>query len=82
MAELEDKRTGASGSPTPMQRAEELLSAMTVEEKAMLLSCIYPMGLLEKGPIQSQLDTQLGQGIGHIAGIRYVRFSDLIGCSN
>jgi beta-xylosidase len=53
-----------------MQRAEDLLGKMTIEEKAMLLSCLYPIGLLgAEGPIQSQLDAQLGQGIGHIAGL-------------
>ena len=55
---------------TPMQRAEELLLKMTIEEKAMQLSCLFPMGLLgSEGPIQSQLETQLGLGIGHVAGI-------------
>ena len=53
-----------------MQRAEDLLSKMTIEEKAMQLSCIYLMGLLgTEGTIRSQLDAQLGQGIGHIAGL-------------
>jgi beta-glucosidase len=55
---------------TPIQRADELLRKMTLEEKVMQLSCVYPMGLLGiEGPIQSQLDTQLGQGMGHIAGL-------------
>ena len=60
----------ASASLTPMQRADDLLNKMTIEEKAMQLSCLYPMGLLgAEGPIRSQLDAQLGQGIGHIAGL-------------
>jgi beta-glucosidase len=43
---------------------------MTIEEKAMQLSCVYTMGLLgTEGIIRSQLDAQLGQGIGHIAGL-------------
>jgi beta-glucosidase len=53
-----------------MQRADELLRQMTVEEKAMQLSALYPMGLLgADGPIKSQLDAQVGQGIGHICGL-------------
>ena len=50
----------ATASPTPaMQRAEELLGRMTIEEKAMQLSCVYPMGLLgAEGPIRSQLRPQ------------------------
>jgi hypothetical protein len=43
MAEQRDKKTGASASPTPMKRAEDLLRNMTIEEKAMQLSCIYPI---------------------------------------
>ena len=70
MAEQRDKKTEASASHTPMQRAEDLLRKMTIEEKAMQLSCLYPMGLLgAEGPIQSQLDAQLRHGIGHIAGL-------------
>jgi hypothetical protein len=34
------------------------------------LSALYPMGLLGvDGPIKSQLDAQVGQGIGHICGL-------------
>jgi hypothetical protein len=49
--------------PTPSaQRVEALLSQMTVEEKAMQLSALYPMGLLgPEGPIADQLRAQLGQ---------------------
>jgi beta-xylosidase len=55
---------------TPMQRADELLRVMTIEEKAMQLSAVYPMGLLgPEGPIRSQLDAQLKQGIGHVSGL-------------
>src|SRR4030095_6827912 len=43
---------------------------MTVEEKAMQLSALYSMGLIgADGPIKSQLDAQVGQGIGHICGL-------------
>src|SRR5690242_3652212 len=36
----------APPSALSLQRAEELLRQMTVEEKAMQLSALYPMGLL------------------------------------
>jgi len=53
-----------------MDRADKLLRQMTIEEKAMQLSALYPMGLLgADGPIKSQLDAQVGQGIGHICGL-------------
>lgn len=57
-------------SATPMQRADELLHQMTIEEKAMQLSAVMPMGLLgPEGPIRSQLDAQLKHGIGHVSGL-------------
>jgi beta-xylosidase len=53
-----------------MQRADELLRQMTVEEKVMQLSAVYPMSLLgPEGPSKSQLDAQLKHGIGHISGL-------------
>jgi hypothetical protein len=53
-----------------MQRADELLRQMTIEEKAMQLSSVVPIALLgPEEPMRSQLDSLLGQGIGHIAGI-------------
>ena len=68
MSHRECKKMEAS--LTPMQRAEDLLSKMTIEEKAVQLSCLYPMPLLgANGPIRNQLDAQLKQGIGHIAGL-------------
>jgi beta-glucosidase len=70
--QLEKTKTSAdaAASLTPMQRAEELLRQMTIEEKAIQLSALYPMGLLgADGPIKSQLDAQVGQGIGHICGL-------------
>jgi beta-glucosidase len=70
MTDRLDKRLERSASLTPIQRAEDLLHKMTIEEKAMQLSCLYPMALLgAEGPIRSQLDAQLRQGIGHIAGL-------------
>jgi hypothetical protein len=58
-----------TASSVAMQRADELLRQMTIEEKAMQLSCIVPIAVLgADGPMRSQLDALLGQGIGHIAG--------------
>ena len=52
------------------QRVDELLLRMTIEEKAMQLSAVYPMALLgSDGPIRSQLDAQLKHGIGHISAL-------------
>ena len=60
----------APAGATPMQRADELLRTMTVEEKAMQLSAVYPMNLLgADGPIKDLLDAQLGHGIGHVSGL-------------
>jgi Glycosyl hydrolase family 3 N terminal domain/Fibronectin type III-like domain len=68
---LGDVRTDArTPSASAIDRADELLRQMTIEEKAMQLSALYPMGLLgADGPIKSQLDAQVGQGIGHICGL-------------
>ncbi|MBV9380024.1 MAG: glycoside hydrolase family 3 C-terminal domain-containing protein [Streptosporangiaceae bacterium] len=55
---------------TPGQRADELLRKMTLEEKAMQLSAIFPMALIgTDGLIQSQLDAQLKHGIGQISAL-------------
>jgi hypothetical protein len=43
MVQQQDKKKAASASPTPMQRADDLLRKMTIKEKAMQLSCLYPM---------------------------------------
>jgi hypothetical protein len=47
--ELEKTKTSsdAVGSLTPMQRAEELLRQMTIEEKAMQLSSVFPLALFD-----------------------------------
>jgi beta-glucosidase len=43
---------------------------MTIEEKAMQLSAVYPMALLgTDGPVRVELDAQLKQGIGHVSGL-------------
>ena len=55
---------------TPMQRAEELLRQMTLEEKAMQLSSVFPLALFDtKGPNRSQLDALLKDGIGHVSAL-------------
>ena len=42
---------------TPMERAKGLVRQMTIKEKVMELSVVYPMGLLgPDGPIRSELD--------------------------
>jgi beta-xylosidase len=57
-------------SASPMQRADELLREMTIQEKAMQLSSVVPLALLgTDGPMPGQMDSLLGQGIGHVAGI-------------
>jgi hypothetical protein len=66
---------GTTGTPrepklTAEQRADALLRQMTVEEKAMQLSSVFPVGLFgPDGPIPSQLDAQLKDGIGHVAAL-------------
>jgi beta-glucosidase len=43
---------------------------MTLEEKAMQLSCVVPLALLDRnGLMRGQADVLLKQGIGHVAGI-------------
>ena len=53
-----------------MQRAEELLRLMTIEEKVMQLSAVMPFVLLgPDGPIRGQLEAQLKNGVGHVSGL-------------
>ena len=65
----------AQGTPpaaalTPMQRAEELLRQMTVEEKAMQLSSVLPLALFDTaGTNRRQLDALLKHGIGHVSAL-------------
>jgi beta-glucosidase len=43
---------------------------MTLEEKAMQLSCVMPLALLDRdGLMRGQADMLIKQGIGHVAGI-------------
>jgi beta-glucosidase len=53
-----------------MQRADDLLRQMTIEEKTMQLSCVMPLALLDRdGLMRGQADMLIKQGIGHVAGI-------------
>jgi beta-glucosidase len=57
-------------SPTPMERADELLRLMTVEEKVMQLSSMFPMALIgTDGLLRDQLDANLKHGIGQISAL-------------
>ena len=69
---LESTRTSADAgaSLTPMQRAEELLRQMTIEEKAMQLSSVFPLALFDtNGTNHGQLDALLKNGIGHVSAL-------------
>ena len=47
----------AASSLSPMQRADELLNQMSIEEKAMQLSSVFPLALFDtEGPNHGQLD--------------------------
>jgi beta-glucosidase len=67
-------RSTHAQSPAPTnqdtKRADDLLRQMTIEEKAMQLSCVVPLALLDRdGLMRGQADTLIKQGIGHVAGI-------------
>ena len=70
-------QTGAARAPIPpdtaMQRAEELVRQMTIEEKAMQLSSVFPLALFDiEGTNRSQLDALLKNGHrGTTAGPRH-----------
>src|SRR5688572_25617165 len=52
------------------RRAEALLQQMTIEEKAMQLSSVFPLALFDtKGTNHSQLDALLKNGIGHVSAL-------------
>ena len=73
MAKQQVKKTEVSAEP--MQRAEELLKTMTIEEKAMQLSSIFPLALFTtEGVNRSQLDVLLKNGIGHISAIGLIGY--------
>jgi beta-xylosidase len=53
-----------------LRRAEDVLRQMTLEEKAMQLSCAFPPALIDRdGLMRGQADKLIKQGIGHVAGI-------------
>jgi beta-glucosidase-like glycosyl hydrolase len=53
-----------------MQRADELLRQMTIEEKAMQVSSVFPLALFDaNGTNHDQLDAQLKDGIGHVSAL-------------
>jgi hypothetical protein len=68
--DIGEKGMALSAPPAAaMQRADELLRQMTLEEKAMQLSCIVPIAVLGRdGLMRNQADILLKHGIGHVAG--------------
>lgn len=57
-----------SSSLTPLQRADELLHTMTIEEKAFQISSVLPQALFgSEGLVEELLEKQLGLGIGHVS---------------
>ena len=53
-----------------MRRANDLLRKMTIEEKAMQLSSVFPLALFTtEGANRSQLDALLKNGIGHVSAL-------------
>jgi beta-glucosidase len=67
------RQTPVASAATPMQRADELLRQMTLEEKAMQLSSIFPLALFDtKGVNHAQLDALLKNGIGHVSALALI----------
>src|SRR5688572_26567433 len=65
-----DTTTQQTNNTEASRRADELLRKMTVEEKAMQLSSVFPLALFDtNGPIGEQLDAQLKHGIGHVSAL-------------
>ncbi|MGH7428919.1 MAG: hypothetical protein ACREJ4_11285 [Candidatus Methylomirabilaceae bacterium] len=53
-----------------MKRVDGLLRKMTIEEKAIQLSCVVPIAVLgPDGPMRDQMNKLMKNGIGHVAGI-------------
>ena len=69
--ELSDTRAGArASSASAIDRADGLLRQMTIEEKAMQLSSVFPLALFDtEGTNRSQLDALLKHGIGHVSAL-------------
>nr|WP_228768921.1 glycoside hydrolase family 3 N-terminal domain-containing protein [Mycolicibacterium malmesburyense]CRL76040.1 xylosidase/arabinosidase [Mycolicibacterium malmesburyense] len=54
----------------PMARAEDLLERMTLDEKAMQLSSVFPLALFTpEGTNRGKLDSLIGNGIGHVCAL-------------
>ncbi|WP_433524709.1 beta-glucosidase family protein [Nocardia pseudovaccinii] len=54
----------------PLQRADDLLARMTLEEKAFQLTSVMPMDLLgPDGAEPDRLAARIGSGIGHISAL-------------
>lgn len=51
----------------PLQRAQELLGRMTIEEKVAQVTGVMPLSLLESGLGEAELEKQMGRGIGYIS---------------
>ena len=65
-----DRNIAAIDDAGAMKRTDDLLRRMTLEEKAMQLSCVVPLALLDgNGLMRGQADALIGRGIGHVAGI-------------
>jgi beta-glucosidase len=63
-------QSAAPATDPNLQRADDLLRQMSVEEKAMQLSSIFPLALFDtKGPNHGQLDALLKNGIGHVSAL-------------
>lgn len=55
---------------TAEQRADALLRQMTIDEKAIQLSSVFPLALFDtRGTNHSQLDALLKNGIGHVSAL-------------
>ena len=67
VTKLGDTRAPSAGA---VDRAEELLRQMTIEEKVMQLSSVFPLALFNtEGTNRSQLDALLKNGIGHVSAL-------------
>jgi len=55
---------------TAEQRAQDLLARMTVTEKALQVSSVMPMSVLDRdGAVSAAFRASIREGIGHVAGI-------------
>jgi hypothetical protein len=78
-ATLADRPSSAQGSAdridetavsgAAMQRADELLRRMTLEEKAMQLSCVVPLALLDRDGLMRGAGRRVRQMLTHANGM-------------